>query len=70
MLPLLLYRMGLFWCVDFYIITLVYSSIKICRTILNTYYKAYGFTVIQSESRMFSQFQNVFNSLNLTLNCI
>eukprot|EP00116_Pleurobrachia_bachei_P006877 sb/3467139/ len=45
---------SLFWCPDFYLLTLVYSAIKICRTILNTYYKAYGFTVIQGLNLAYS----------------
>lgn len=34
---------------DFYLITIVYSAAKICRTILMTFYKAYGLTVISND---------------------
>ncbi|KAL5263284.1 hypothetical protein ACHWQZ_G008612 [Mnemiopsis leidyi] len=39
----------LFYSKDFYLLTIVYSVAKICRTMLMTYYKAYGLTVIPSD---------------------
>lgn len=42
-------RLQLFYSKDFYLLTIVYSVAKICRTMLMTYYKAYGLTVIPSK---------------------
>ena len=56
---------SLFRSKDFYVITVTYSIAKICRTILSTYYKAYGLSVVPDDQflTIIAMLSCIFNAL-------